>query len=162
MGLEDISYSSISKVMETWELSRQKFGCCEEVGTAILMKMFRMDPSTMPVFGLKEDQHVHILVETNPMIRMSVLVHSQNIIKIIDGILSLLGPDHEMLEALLSDQGQRHLRMGVKPEHISLLGDASREVLSQILPKEKWNIDTDNAWKELFSELTTIMVKSMV
>lgn len=162
MGLDDISYHSISKVMETWELGRQKFGCSEEVGMDILMNMFKMDPTTMPVFGLKEDQDVSTLVANNPMIRMSILVHSKNIIKIIDGILSLLGPDHEMLEVLLSEQGQRHLRMGVKPVHISLLGDACREALSRILPKGRWNTDTDNAWKELFGELTKTMIKGMV
>jgi len=89
MGLEDITYRSFSMVIESWELARQRFGCSEEVSMAILLKLFKMDPSTKPVFSFKEDQDV----ECNPIVRMGVLVHAEIVIKIIDGVLGLLGPD---------------------------------------------------------------------
>jgi len=157
MGLDDIGYHTISNVIESWELGKQRFGCIEEVGMEILLKLFQLDPSTKTVFGFKEHQDVI----GHPMLRMGVLVHSESIIKIIDGVLALLGPDIETLEILLSEQGARHVRMGVKPEHLPLLGDACREALSEIIPEDKWTPDVDASWKELFSELTAEMVKSM-
>jgi len=157
MGLEDITYHSISMVMESWELARQRFGCSEEVSMTILLKLFKMDPSTKPVFGFKEDQDV----ECSPIVRMGVLVHAENVIKIIDGVLGLLGPDLDTLEMLLSEQGARHVRMGVKPQHIPLLGDACREALSEIMEDGKFTNEMDKAWQDLFGELASVMIKSM-
>jgi len=89
MGLDDLHYHTIGIVLETWELGRQKFGNSKELSMSILLKLFEMDPSTKIVFGFAEDQDV----VSNPFVRMGILVHAENIIKIIDGVLSLLGPN---------------------------------------------------------------------
>ena len=159
MGLEDISYRTISCVLESWELGRQKFSCSEEVSVSILLKLFEKDSSTKTVFGFQPDQDV---VNSSPIVRMGILVHAGNIIQSIDSVLSLLGPDTETLELLLAEQGRRHLRMGVQPEHVPLLGEACREALSEIIPSDKWTEEVDTAWKDLFGEVSAEMVKSMV
>ena len=158
MGLEDITYHSICTVLESWEMGRQKFSCNEEVSMTILLKLFEKDPSTMLVFGFQPGQN---MVNANPMVRMGILVHAGNLIQSIDSVLSLLGPDTETLEMLLAEQGRRHVRMGVKPQHVPLLGEACREALSEIIPKDKWTNEVESAWKELFGEISAEMVKSM-
>ena len=157
MGLVDISYSSINSVMTSWELARQVYGCTEEVGMSILFNLFRMDKSTKTVFGFTETQNI----ECNPMLRMGVLVHGANIVQMIDSFLALLGPDIDTLEILLAEQGERHARIGVKPSHILLLGDACRTALAEIIADEKWTTKMDEAWKELFGAMSAEMIKSM-
>jgi hypothetical protein len=127
--VNDMSYQTISRVLASWDLARQRFGCEEKVGIEILFRLFRMEPETKVVFGFKPTQDI----ENHPMLRMGVLVHGAHIVKMLDGVLALLGPDAEMLEEILGQLGQRHQRHGVKTEYFSLLGDAIRETLASII-----------------------------
>lgn len=161
MGLEDISYGTISKVMQAWEQGRQRFACSEEVGIEILLKLFRLDPTTKQVFGFKEGQDIDQALRTNPLIRMGVLVHAENLIKNIDSVVALLGPDVDLLEELLTEQGARHKRLGVRPTQIPFMGDACREALSEIFPNDVWTTEMDKAWQDLFREISNIMIKAM-
>jgi len=157
MGLDDISYRTIAIVMDSWELARQKFACEEEVGMQILFKLFKLDPSTKQVFGFKETQDI----EGNPMLRMGALIHAASIIRMLDSILALVGPDIETLEVLLAEQGERHTRLGVKASHIPIFGDACRQALSEIIEEGKFTDAMGKAWQDLFSELSAEMLKSM-
>lgn len=157
MGLDDISYATVSDVIESWELGRQSFACVETVGMSVMLKLFEMDPATKTLFGFRVNQDI----ASNPLARMGVLVHGENFMNSIDELLSLVGPDIDMLEMLLAEEGARHKKMGVKPEHILLMGEACRQALSEILPKEKWSSQKDAAWRELFAELSAEMIKSM-
>lgn len=162
MGLDDVSYGTISKVINTWEQSRQRFACSEEMGIEILLNLFRLDPTTKAVFGFKEGQDLDLAMTSNPLIRMGVLVHAANIVKSIDAVIALLGPDVDTLEVLLAEIGLKHKRMGILPSQVSFMGDACREALAEIIPTTLWSTDMDKAWRELFRELTDAMVKSMV
>ena len=158
MGLDDIGYKQTSLVMESWELCGQRFSCREEVGLQILLELFRLDPSTKVFFGFRPNQDV----VSNPLLRMGALVHGQNFIKMIDAVLGLLGPDTELLGTLLVEQGERHARMGVKQKHIPLLGQACRGVLSNLVSQQKWTTEVDAAWRDVFDELSSEMVKGMM
>ena len=152
-----MSYTSISKVIASWELARQKFGCDEKIGTDILFIIFRVEPETKAVFGFRPTQDV----ENHPMLRMGVLVHGMSLVKMLDSVLALLGPDIEMLEEILGQLGQRHQKHGVKKEYFPLLGDAIRETLSSIIG-DKFTDSDDAAWKEVFGELAAEIVNGMI
>lgn len=78
------------------------------------------------------------------MLRMCVLVHGARIVTMLDGVLSLLGPNVDMLEEILGQLGQRHMRFVVKNEYFPLLGDAVREALSSIIG-DKFTYEDDAA-----------------
>ena len=158
MGLDDISYKQMSMVLESWELCGQRFSCREDVGLKILLELFRLDPLTKAVFGFRPNQDVG----GHPLLRMGALVHGLNFIKMIDAVLGLLGPDTELLAMLLAEQGARHTRAGVKPSHIRLLGEACRGVLSKLVPEQQWTSEVDSAWRDVFDELSSEMVKGMM
>jgi hemoglobin-like flavoprotein len=154
--LEEMSYSSISKVLESWELSRQKFGCPEEVGTTILFNLFDQAPETKIIFGFRKDDDV----EGNPMLRMGLLVHGLRMIEMLDGVLNLLGPDTEILEEVLSGMGKRHEKLGVRKEHMESFGIAVRDALAEIMDDE-WTDSMEDAWIEVLECLTEILIKDM-
>ncbi len=154
--VKNIGYRSIARVLESWELARQKYGSVEELGTEILFHLFRAEPESKTVFGFKPNQ----AIENHPLLRMGVLVHGTRIVDMLDGVLMLLGPDTELLEEILSQQGKRHERHGVKKEYFSLLGDAVRGAISEILG-DKFTDEHDAAWRELFVELSAEIMKSM-
>jgi hemoglobin-like flavoprotein len=154
--LQDLQYSSIAKVLESWELARQKFGCEEEVGTMILLNLFDQAPETKKVFGFGVDEKI----EENPIRRMGLLVHASAMLKFLDSILCLLGPDCEIINEVMSGLGKRHQKRGVKKEHFPLLGLAIRDCLAEIM-QEEWNDSFEDAWIEIFDELSEVITKEM-
>ena len=155
--VKDMSYHQISTVLETWELARQQLGCEEQLATETLLNLFDLEPATKTVFGFRPEQNV----KANPMFMMGALTHGKLLISMIDSVLSLLGPDTEMLDELLSHLGERHLRLGVKVEYFPILEKAISKALGNILGK-KWTKDRSEAWFEVFKELSNEIAKGMV
>jgi hemoglobin-like flavoprotein len=151
-----ISYQSVTRVHETWELARQKYSSEAEFGTEILLKLFRMAPGAKAVFGFDPQEDV----ENNSKLRASALVHGLRILQILDGILTLLGPNTEMLFEILSKLGDRHLKLGVDKEYILLIGSAIRECISDKLGA-KYTSDDDESWKIVFSILSAELLRAM-
>jgi hemoglobin-like flavoprotein len=156
MMLEDMNYSSISKVLESWELSRQKFGCPEEVGTMILLNLFDQAPETKTIFGFKKEDNI----EANPMLRMGLLVHGARMVEMLDSVLDLLGPDTDLLVEVISGLGKRHQKLGVEKEHFELLGRAVRDALAEIMG-DSWTDAIEDSWIEIFDTLTDLIVRGM-
>jgi hemoglobin-like flavoprotein len=156
--MDDIQYSSIAKVLESWEISRQKYGCVEEVGTKILLHLFERSPETKAIFGLKIEGGN---IEENPVMRNHVLIHGMAMFKFLDGVLNLLGPDIDMIVQVMAGLGKRHQRHGVKKEHFPMLGLAIRDTLAEIM-KENWTDKLESAWIEVFDELSLIITNEMI
>jgi hemoglobin-like flavoprotein len=154
--LEDMNYSSISKVLESWELSRQKFGCPEEVGTMILLNLFDRAPETKTIFGFQIKDNI----EVNPMLRMGLLVHGTRMVEMLDSVLDLLGPDTDLLADVLSGLGRRHQKLGVQKAHFPLLGLALRDALAEIM-NDSWTDAMEDAWMEVFDCLTEVITQGM-
>ena len=96
-----MSYSETTRVIDSWELARRKFGSDEDVGTAIMLNLFRLHPDTKTVFGFRANQNI----ESNPLLRMGILVHAARILHMFDTVISMLGPDTELLEEVLAGVG---------------------------------------------------------
>jgi hemoglobin-like flavoprotein len=155
--VEQISYQALSNVLSCWQNAQQKHSCREHIGNAILLQLFNVEPEIKLVFGFTLDQ---TNIENNPMLRMGLMVHGLRIMKMIDQVLELMGPDTEVLNEILQDQVQRHKRYGVKKEHFAHMGTAIRGALSNLLDKEVYTADVDRSWKEMFDKLTTAMIQS--
>jgi neuroglobin len=154
--VQNLSFTSIATVMDSWELARQKHACAEEIGSEILFCLFRLEPNTKCVFGFTANQ----AIETNPLLRMGVLVHATRIVAMLDSILSLLGPDLDMVQEVLGGLGERHKRHGVQKEFFVLLVDALCLALHDILG-EAWTDATRQAWREVFGDMAAVIAESM-
>ena len=81
-----------------------------------------------------------------------------------DGLISALGPDIDMLLEFVSEISTRHFDHGVKPEYFQQRGQAVREVLQGILGKS-WSNSIEEAWTRVFDdiseEMTRIAVKEL-
>ena len=154
--VKHMNYNDISKVLDSWERARQKYGSDEEVGTEIILNLFRLDKTTKTVFGFKENQNI----ESSPLLRMGVLVHATRIIHMLDCVISLLGPDTDTLEEILSQLGERHKKHGVKKEHFGMLVKAVCQALGDIIGAE-WTDETHNAWKVIFGDVAEVIGDSM-
>jgi hemoglobin-like flavoprotein len=154
---EEITFQAVSGVLSCWERANQKYSCREDIGNKILLELFEVEPETRLVFGFKPHQ---TNIEENPMLRMGLMVHGLRIVHMIDQILSLMGPDSDVLDAILLEQVERHKKHGVKKEHFAHMGTAIRGALSKILEEDVYTAVVDNHWKEIFDILSATIVQS--
>jgi hemoglobin-like flavoprotein len=145
--------------MACWEHANQKFSSREEIGNAILLELFEIEPATKIVFGYQPNSRQDI--KSHPVLRMGLMVHGQRIVQMIDQVLDVLGPDTDVLKEILADVGQRHQRKGVQKEHFVHMGSAIRGALSKILEPENYSAEVDMAWKDIFDKLSQTIVQSM-
>jgi hemoglobin-like flavoprotein len=71
-----------------------------------------------------------------------------------------LGPDFDELEAVMSDLGEKHRKLGVLPEFFPLFCNAMLEVLADSMGKD-WTHELEIAWEEVLGGLSTVIVRSM-
>ena len=154
---EEIIYQSISNVLSCWQNANQKYSCREDIGNAIIQELFEIEPETKLVFGFQPNQ---TNVETNPMLRMGLMMHGLRIVHMIDQILDLMGPDMDVLKEILQEQARRHQKHGVKKEHFAHMGTAIRGALSKILSSDVYTADIDNSWKAMFDVLSATIAQS--
>jgi hemoglobin-like flavoprotein len=154
--LNDLGYSSIVQVLESWELARQKFGSVEEVGSKIMLNLLDKAPDLKAVYGFNKDDNL----EVNAKLRVRAMMHGTAMFKFLDSVLNLLGPDTDMIVVIIAGLGKRHQKYGVKKEHFPLLGIAIRESLANIL-KDKWNCFLESAWVEVFREVSDAIMLEM-
>lgn len=152
-----MSYETISAVVETWDIAKNRFSCEDELGILILRRLLESDSSIKTIFGFTQEQEIHMISSDDPKLR----THGSIIVKMLDMSWSLLGPDSETLEAILEQEGERHSRIGVKAKHFPLLRNALCDTLSEIIGSNKWNNEIKAAYIEVFDELSNVILRSM-
>lgn len=143
-------------VIRSWETARQRNGFDEKLGIDTLLLLFKMDPRIKQIFGFQVDQEVQV----TGMQRMGVLIHGLRIIKMLDLIFSVLGPDDDILHNVLSDMGEQHCKLGLSPEHFTLMCRALLQVLEDIMGDE-WTDELKSAWFQVIRELSVEIAKCM-
>jgi hemoglobin-like flavoprotein len=152
-----MSFATISRVTESWEQTRHRINCDEELGRQILVQLLLNEPHIKPMFGFSIDQEIDKI----PSDDSRLTVHGLMFVKMFDISFSLLGPDTETLEMILGQMGERHKQFGVTSQHFSCLRKAVCGTLSEILGKENWRNETNDAWVEVLNELSSIIIRSM-
>lgn len=150
------SSESVSNVLQSWELARQRHSCEENIGMYIIQRLFEIDPSTKALYGFEVEKQVNY----RGMMRAAVLVHGISIVRMLDEILSSLGPDPNFMEGLLQELGGRYRRLGAKPAFFVALGMAINDVLSNLLGNS-WSFRTERAWKEVYGNISNRIIEAM-
>jgi methyl-accepting chemotaxis protein len=154
--VKNMSYSTISNALDSWEVARRKRGGDKAVGKEILLTLFQMEPRTKQIFGfdLNED------IEGQDAKLNLALHHGERLVQMFDGVLTLLGPNGDTLDEIVEQLGERHKRYGVQPGDFILMGIAFCKALSNILGGQ-WKDSTKAAWEEIFAELTAAISMPM-
>jgi hypothetical protein len=81
-------------------------------------------------------------------------------VDMVDLAVGFLGPDLEPLEEDLKVLGVRHIKYGVEPEYLPLMGKSLLYSLHEVL-KEKLTPDDVLAWETVFDFLVLHMTKGV-
>lgn len=79
-----------------------------------------------------------------------------------DSVLQMLGPDTELLEEILKQVGKRHKDFGVSPSFFPYMGQALTFALKDSMPAGTFNPDHQDAWDEVYEELSSEILKAML
>jgi hypothetical protein len=81
-------------------------------------------------------------------------------VDMVDLAVGFLGPDLEPLEEDLKVLGVRHIKYGVEPEYLPLMGKSLLYSLRKVL-KEELTEDDELAWETVFDFLVLHMTKGV-
>jgi methyl-accepting chemotaxis protein len=117
-----------------------------------LLRLFDLQPEAKSLFGFTSDEDIKM----NPKFTM----HAQAMVDMIDCAVAFLGPDLDPLTEHLLELGQRHVRYGVKPEYLSIMGRSVIFALEQILGA-KFTLDDVKDWTAVFQLMISKMILGM-
>ena len=155
--VRELSYTTISHVLDSWEEVRRIKNFEETVGTILFQNLFKKSPQAKVLFGfpINIDTDSHELLTSKRF-----LMHAAYLVQMLDTALNMVGPDIELLTEIMLELGAKHVRYGVKAEMFPVMGDAIVEAL-RITLREKFTTTIEEAWIETFDELSGDMVRGM-
>ena len=150
------SFKSIDIVLSTWEIARQQESCEEELGINFLIALFAAYPQTKRIFGFAPNQDV----ANNPLLRIGVLVHARRVIDLFNDLISMIGPDLEDLEGTLVELACVLAKSNIDPKNVKDASMTIKETLSGCFGN-RWDQQYDEAWDELLSKVSDLVVSFM-
>eukprot|EP00934_Nitzschia_sp_Nitz4_P008672 Nitzschia sp. Nitz4//scaffold19_size178191//46688//47298//NITZ4_001964-RA/size178191-augustus-gene-0.47-mRNA-1//1//CDS//3329540640//8662//frame0 len=151
----DMSYSTVSSVIDSWEEIRRLPDHEEKTGCALFLKLFELEPDARTIFGFEKDTEM-----TPEMVKSPRFVkHAKYFIQMIDKALGMLGPDIELLTEILLDLGAKHVGYGVKPEYYPSMGRALIHAVKQSLG-DGFTDEMKDAWVEVYGALSYDMIRA--
>lgn len=156
--VKELNYTTIAHVVETWELAKLKPAFEERTGTMILERLFQLEPRSKKVFGFNVEDDINDC----PRRKIGALIHAKRMIHMLDTVMSMLGPDSELLTEVLSGLGKRHIQYGVKPSFFPYMGVAIIDSLHELLGDSIWNVEVEKAWTVVYEELSHEITKSIL
>lgn len=85
--------------------------------------------------------------------------HAVGVVRMLDAAVNMLGPDLDVVTAVLEGLGARHVQYGVLPEHYPIVGQALLETLEAALGPDGWTDDVKLGWATIFSFVSSTMIK---
>jgi hypothetical protein len=159
---EILSSTSLMRVIACWEQSKRRGGFDETIGIDIMVALFESNPQAKSQFGFRIDQ---VINKNNGLQRMGILIHGQRFIQTLDCLFSLLGPDDDNLEEVLSDFNKESCQDGMPLHQFLLLLGILAKVMADTLGGD-WTDELQSCWMEVITHLevivTNIVAKSAV
>ncbi len=155
--VRELTYTTISYVLDSWEQVRRIKNFEETVGTILFQTLFKKSPQAKVLFGFPID----IDTDSAELLNSKrFLMHAAYIVQMLDTALNMVGPDIELLTEIMLELGAKHVRYGVKADMFPIMGDAIIIALRSSL-KENFTKEIEEAWVETFRELSGDMVRGM-
>lgn len=144
------------RVLESWELAKQKYSCDIQVGTEILLNIFELQPEYTKVFGFASIEDI----DSDPRCRRAFLVQASRIVGTLDELIDLLGPDTDILDEILSQTAKQDWCQRVAEEFFPLLVQATCQALQDTLIDD-WNKATQTAWQIVLNDMAEVVTNAM-
>eukprot|EP00429_Kryptoperidinium_foliaceum_P010424 CAMPEP_0176002098 /NCGR_PEP_ID=MMETSP0120_2-20121206/470_1 /TAXON_ID=160619 /ORGANISM="Kryptoperidinium foliaceum, Strain CCMP 1326" /LENGTH=159 /DNA_ID=CAMNT_0017334673 /DNA_START=96 /DNA_END=575 /DNA_ORIENTATION=+ len=151
----DMSYSTVSAVIDSWEEIRRLPQYEEKTGVSLFKKLFELEPESKAIFGFSKTADVERELSKAPRF----IKHAKYFIQMIDKALGMLGPDIELLTEILLDLGAKHVGYGVKPEYFPSMGRALIHAVKEQLG-DRFTDEMKDAWVEVYGALSYDMIRA--
>ena len=86
--------------------------------------------------------------------------HAGFFIQMMDKALGMLGPDIEVLTAIMLELGEKHYKYGVKPEYFPSMGRALIETLGEELDSTYFTDEIKADWLEVYGALSYDLIRA--
>ncbi|KAL7571327.1 hypothetical protein ACA910_007645 [Epithemia clementina (nom. ined.)] len=153
--VQEINYTTISLVLDSWEKVRRTKGFEQKVGLILFQHLFKKSPQTKILFGFPID------VDTDsPELLGSKRfgMHAAYLVEMLDTALNMLGPDIELLTEIMLELGAKHIRYGVKADMFPMMGESLLIALQATLGDD-FTDELKEAWVETYGELSGDMIR---
>lgn len=151
--MKDISYSTLSIVLESWDKARFQNKDFEDTfGMVAVKRLFEIQPRAKKVFGFDKG-------DANGWAHVNV--HAKAFGGLFDSVFQMLGPDTEFMAEILEQVGKRHKAMGVNPSFFPFMGQALIYSLEKSLGQELTK-EQRNAWEDVYDAISNEIVKQIL
>lgn len=145
--MQSIGYETVSSVLESWDNARRssKDNFEADFGKLLIDKFVELQQRSKNFYAGEE----------------AMKQHADGIVKLLDSILQMLGPDAEFIEEILTQVGIRHAKMGVNVAFFPFLGQALLWSLEKTIGNEMTH-EHKEAWDEVYDAISSIIVKAIL
>lgn len=151
--VSELSFSTYSEVMHSWERIRRIKDYDKTLGILVFSKFLSKHPEATSLFGI-EGEGEELVKNT------SFVPQAKKFVGFCDSFMDMLGPDAEMLTEILAEEGRKHARHGVKLEHYPSMGEALIEGVRTL--DRKFNDDTELCWRKVYCGVTHDFAKAVI
>lgn len=156
--IDEMSYSTVSTCLESWEALRRKPNYAEELGRILFIKFFILKPEAKAIFGFDTKT---MKTDDDFFNSPRFLAHGKHFVLILNKAVDMIGPNLDMLTEILLELGEVHKsKYGVKTEWFPIMGVALLECMADMLGPKIFNSKTKGCWLEVYKALTDIMIAS--
>ena len=179
----EMSYSTVSNVIDTWEMVRRRENYEQEVGTKLfqrcvwyrciailllllsLLTLFRI-PFQLQILHhwTRSQGNLWFQGRHGPNFRRSdqepTLHQARAVLCSNDRSRPrLAGPEIELLTEIMLDLGEKHVRYGVRAEFFPAMGTALIHAVSQVLGEDNFTDEIRADWLEVYGALSYDMIR---
>lgn len=171
--MEELSYSTVFTVIESWEVLRRKKDFAETMGQGLLVKFLQERPDAMTYFDFEfefalndasdhDENDLHDDEKyNNPLYKSQHFIQvGKNFVTFVDQAVDMLGPaDLESLTDSFVELGTKnHLTQYNLPSKLyPVMGSALLGQLDEMLGPKDFTIKTRGAWLQLFRAISLDM-----
>jgi hemoglobin-like flavoprotein len=151
----DMSYNTISNVLDSWERIRRMDNYEEVIGVKLFTRLFTSEPDAKVIFGFPKTLDC---TDEGNMKSLRFRRHSKYFISMVDRALGMLGPDIEILTEILLELGEKHVAYGVKPEYFPSMGRALIDTMQEVMEND-FTEELKADWNEVYGALSYDMIR---
>jgi hemoglobin-like flavoprotein len=142
----ELSYSTVSNVIDSWERVRKLKNYEEAFGVRLFAKFAKSVPEAMKLFGFTGDQSSDLFIS-----------QAKQLVRMLDSIINTLGPDLDMLTGILSEIGKKCITYHVEREYFPVMGIALFQTLKEF--DDKFTKDIEISWLEVYDSISVDMIR---
>mmetsp|Transcript_20717 Transcript_20717/g.36417 ORF Transcript_20717/g.36417 Transcript_20717/m.36417 type:complete len:160 (+) Transcript_20717:90-569(+) len=151
----DMTYSTVSNVVDSWEKVRLIPDFQKKLGVDLFRRLFEAEPKAADVFSFGHVTHLDEEFYKSPML----VRHASHYMNMVDRAIGLLGPDIELLTEILVELGQTHAKFGVDASFYPPMGQALIATLEEYLGDDLTE-EARDSWLEVYGAMSYDMIRA--